>query len=237
LVELLVLDGRLDEALDMQGALLDRARRDSSEDHPLALLEELELLRLHTHAETMPAGTTARFAEVVSGMSKHYGARSVVLAGAHAAAARAYFTDGAKVEAIARLQEAAAIFREVLGEGHARTLRAHFNLALAMAGSGRIHEGAELLQRTQALTQKYFGALSPLLVSAAVRRARMYVELDRHEDALDLLSELHDVLSAQLAADDVRRVSVDETRRFVLQQACALPPAQQPVAVCTQRMD
>jgi tetratricopeptide (TPR) repeat protein/predicted Ser/Thr protein kinase len=236
LVELLVLDGRLDEALVMQGALLDRARRDGSEDHPLALLEELELLRLHTHAETMPAGTAARFAEVISGLSKHYGARSVVLAGAHAAAARAYFTDGAKVEAIARLEEAAAIFREVLGEGHARTLRAHFNLALAMASNGRVPEGAELLERTQALTQKYFGALSPLLVNAAVRRARMYVELDRHQDALDLLDSTQVALASKLAEDDVRRTSVEHTRRWVLENACtAVRP--EPSVECPPTVD
>jgi tRNA A-37 threonylcarbamoyl transferase component Bud32/tetratricopeptide (TPR) repeat protein len=222
LVEALTLAEKVADAIVLQQQLYREALANQPVDHPAVLLEELELLRLQANLPETPAGTAARFEQVIAGLVGHYRADSAIVAGAYAASARAHFNEGSGDKAIAAMRQALDSFRVGLGEGHARTLRAQFNLAMALKGSRELREAVAILAELRQLSEKHFSVTAPIAVRAAGQQASMLADLGELREALTLLGELEPELE-KLPADDARRLYLGQVKTQLQATACESP--------------
>lgn len=225
LVETLAVSVKDAEAIAVQQQLYREVLRSAGPAHPSVLLEELELLRLTSFVEPNPDDLPSRFERVIASLGTHYRQDSPVLAGAHAAAARAYLNAARSDEAVDSFGRALMGFGAALGESHARSLRARFNLAAALHGSGRPDEAIETLAELRRLSERHHSPIIPLAVRAALLQARIADELGLTERGLLLLRDMQGQL-AHLPDADTRRRAVEQTLSKLAESACrrARPP-------------
>lgn len=220
LVQLLALDGRLAQAIELQEKFLVRLGDRLGADHRSHLVGRLELLRLKSLASPMPEDLPAAFATLLDEIALHFGGRSVVTARAQTAAARARLHLHDVTSAVVLLRSAAEIYESALGEDHARTLRGWFNVAQALLGAGDPSAAEPLLATVQERVQRALNPSSPFAITVALRRSHALALLGRYADAQEQLEAAAGLIEHRGSPAGLLAAHAS-TEAFVRQRACS----------------
>jgi hypothetical protein len=183
--------------------MLQWQRRGDGE-HPRALVTRLRrLVVLEQAGELEQAASEA--AALIHAVDDRFGARSVFAATARTAEGRVLRKSGAVAAGLARLDEALAIQREVLGPQHPTTVMAEYNLAVAQWSDPRLAASTETHLRN-AVSQglRTFGADSNIASLYRTALAQFLTRAERGADALQVLLEPDPVAAYDHATDGNR---------------------------------
>jgi hypothetical protein len=165
--------------------------RQLPQDHPWVLRSKIQIFN-HLSSLTPSTEIAEQQREIIEVMKEKQGEQSMAVAAARANLGNTLLKLNRIEESITELRASTIISDEVRGPEHLGSLRVSLSYAAVLLREGsneRLEEARSLLERVYEILRRRFKPLAPITLHAQSLLAKALIELNRSDEALDLLSD------------------------------------------------